>query len=95
MIEYCLYLYMNKYSLYVGIGAGIFTGISMLPQLWKIIKSKKAEDISYFMLAILLLGVGGWMDGIIKNDYPIIITNAFSFFVNLTIIGFSIHYNKK
>jgi MtN3 and saliva related transmembrane protein len=84
---------MNEFSLYVGIGAGIFTGISMLPQLFKIIKSKKAEDISYFMLAILLVGVGGWVwYGIIKNDYPIIITNAFSFLVNLAIFGFSIRY---
>ncbi len=84
---------MDEYSLYVGIGAGIFTGISMLPQLFKIIKSKKAEDISYFMLVILLVGVGGWVwYGIIKNDYPIIITNGFSFLVNLTILAFSIRY---
>ena len=65
----------------------------MLPQLFKIIKSKKAEDISYFMLVILLVGVGGWVwYGIIKNDYPIIITNGFSFLVNLTILAFSIRY---
>lgn len=87
---------MNEYSLYVGIAAGIFTGISMLPQLFKIIKSKKAGDISYFMLAILLVGVAGWIwYGFIKNDYPIIITNGFSFLVNLAILGFSVKYKKN
>ena len=85
----------GDYSSYVGIGAGVLTGISMLPQLFKIIKEKKAENISYFMLFLLLAGLGGWVwYGILKNDYPIIITNGFSFLVNLTIIGFSIKYKE-
>jgi MtN3 and saliva related transmembrane protein len=83
-------------SLYVGIGAGVCTAISLLPQLIKIIKNKKADDISYFMLFILLAGVGGWIwYGILKEDYPIIITNAFSFLVNILIIIFSFIYKKK
>ncbi|HEV7782433.1 MAG TPA: SemiSWEET transporter [Chitinophagaceae bacterium] len=86
---------MGEYSEYVGIGAGVLTGISMLPQLFKIIKEKKAENISYFMLFLLLAGLGGWVwYGILRNDYPIIITNGFSFLVNLTIIGFSIKYKQ-
>ena len=44
----------------IGIIAGICTGISLLPQLFKIIKEKKADDISYFMLFILLAGLAGW-----------------------------------
>jgi MtN3 and saliva related transmembrane protein len=87
---------MKDYSLYVGIAAGICTAISLLPQLIKIIKEKKANDISYFMLFILLVGLGGWIGyGVVKEDYPIIITNAFSFIVNLSIIGFSIKYKTK
>lgn len=87
---------MNDYSLYIGIGAGVCTAISLLPQLFKIVKEKKADDISYFMLFILLAGLGGWIwYGILKNDYPIIITNGFSFLVNLLVIGFSIKYKNK
>jgi len=87
---------MEDYSLYVGIGAGICTAISLLPQLIKIIKEKKADDISYFMLFILLCGIGGWIwYGVLKEDYPIIITNGFSFIVNLLIIGSSIRYKTK
>jgi MtN3 and saliva related transmembrane protein len=64
---------MNDYSLYIGIGAGICTAISLLPQLIKIIKDKKAEDISFLMLFVLLTGVGGWIwYGLLKKDYPII-----------------------
>jgi MtN3 and saliva related transmembrane protein len=87
---------MDDYSLYIGIGAGVCTALSLLPQLFKIIKDKKANDISYFMLFILLAGLSGWIwYGIVKNDYPIIITNGFSFLVNLLIIGFSVKYKNK
>jgi MtN3 and saliva related transmembrane protein len=86
---------MKDYSLYIGIAAGACTAISLLPQLFKIIKEKKAEDISYFMLFILLTGLGGWIwYGIIKTDYPIIITNGFSFVVNLLVIGFSVKFKR-
>ena len=87
---------MSDYSLYIGLAAGICTGISMLPQLTKIIKEKKAKDISFFMLIILLTGVAGWIwYGIIKNDYPIIITNSFSFAVNVLVLLFSLRYKDR
>ncbi len=87
---------MKDISQYVGIGAGMFTAFSLVPQLYKIIKEKKAENISYFMLFILLTGLGGWIwYGILKNDYPIIITNSFSFLINLIIIFFSVRYKSS
>ena len=81
---------------YIGIGAGICTAVSMLPQLVKIIREKKAEDISWFMLFILLTGLGLWIwYGVRKEDYPIIITNCFSFLVNVLVIIFTALYKKK
>lgn len=86
---------MKDYTLYIGIGAGVCTAISSLPQLVKIIKKGKAEDISWLMLFILIIGIGGWIwYGFMKQDYPIIITNSFSFVINLLIIIFSIKYKK-
>jgi len=87
---------MAKYSLYIGIVAGICTGIAMLPQLYKILKEKKAEQLSISMMIILLLGLGLWVFyGILKKDYPVIITNGFSFLINLLIIFFSVKYKKQ
>ncbi len=87
---------MKEYVSYIGIVAGVCTAISLLPQLVKIIKKKKADDISYFMLFILIIGLSGWTwYGIEKNDYPIILTNAFSVLVNLLIIFFTIKYKKS
>ncbi len=81
---------------YIGILAGICTAVSLLPQLIKIIKEKKAEDISYLMLFILLTGLGAWVYyGILREDYPIIITNSFSFIVNSLMIIFTIKYKEN
>ena len=80
----------------IGIVAGICTGISLLPQLIKIIREKKVEDISWFMLIILMTGLAGWTwYGVLKEDYPIIITNSFSLLVNCMIIFFRFRYMKK
>lgn len=38
----------------IGIVASIFTGISLLPQLLKLAKEKKASDISMLMLELYL-----------------------------------------
>ncbi len=84
---------MKEYSLYIGIAAGVLTAISMIPQLVKVVKEKKAQDISLFMVIILLSGVAVWVVyGILKEDYPIIVTNAFSFAVNLVLLLLSIRY---
>jgi MtN3 and saliva related transmembrane protein len=46
---------------YVGIVAGIFTAMSLLPQLIKLLREKKAEDISLFFLIVLFIGLGFWI----------------------------------
>lgn len=80
----------------IGIVAGILTGISMLPQLIKMIREKKATDISVPTLITLLSGLAFWIwYGILKKDIPIIATNGFSMVVNLLIIIMRSRYNKK
>ncbi|MFD2921371.1 SemiSWEET transporter [Terrimonas rubra] len=80
----------------IGILAGCLTAVAMIPQLVKIITQKKAEQISLGMVIILITGLSCWVwYGILINDYPVIITNAFSILVNLLIIIFSLKYKKK
>ncbi|MBA4167494.1 MAG: SemiSWEET transporter [Chitinophagaceae bacterium] len=80
----------------LGIAAGVCTSVSMLPQLFKIIKEKKAENISYFMMGILMVGLIGWVwYGSMKKDLPIILTNCFSILVNTLLIVFAIKYKEN
>lgn len=80
----------------IGIVAGICTAVSLLPQLIKILREKKVEDISYFMLLILMTGLAGWVwYGILIEDYPIIVTNSFSFLVNVAILILRFKYRER
>jgi MtN3 and saliva related transmembrane protein len=78
---------------FIGIVAGIFTSVSLLPQLIKILREKQAENISYGMLIVLLIGLGCWVwYGMLREDWPIVITNSFSFLVNSLVIIFTVKY---
>lgn len=71
----------------VGITAGVFTGASMLPQVIKMFKEKKASQVSVYMILILIVGLSLWTwYGFLKDDWPIIITNLFSLTLNLIMI---------
>ncbi|HEY1022746.1 MAG TPA: SemiSWEET transporter [Flavisolibacter sp.] len=79
----------------VGLFAGICTASSLLPQLIKTIREKKAEDISKLMLFILMTGVATWVVyGILRKDLPIIITNSFSLFLNICMVFLRLKYNR-
>lgn len=76
--------------------ASICTATSLIPQLIKIIRDKKADDISLPMLAILFAGVALWIwYGVMKNDLIIIISNAISLMLNAVIVVLSVKYSKK
>lgn len=80
----------------IGIVASAGTAISMLPQLTKLIKEKKAENISLYMLFVLFLGVSCWIVyGILKKDWIIIISNSFSLIINVILTVLAINYKKK
>ncbi|SJZ87565.1 SemiSWEET family sugar transporter [Sediminibacterium ginsengisoli] len=71
----------------IGLGAGIITGFSMVPQLIKVLREKKRGNLSPLTIAILLLGLVLWIwYGFLKKDLPILITNGFSALVNLALL---------
>jgi len=80
----------------VGIGASVLTAVSLMPQLIKLLKEKKAENVSLGMLAILFAGLGLWTGyGFLKNDWIIIVSNTFSFAINLVLAFFALKYKKN
>jgi MtN3 and saliva related transmembrane protein len=80
----------------IGIIAGSLTAFSLIPQLVKILKEKKADDVSPMMLIILMAGLGLWTTyGILKEDWPLIITNSFSFLLNAVVLVMRFKYAKE
>lgn len=85
-----------NYQEIIGLIAGVFTSISQLPQLIKTIKEKEARNLSLGMMITIIIGVSLWIYyGVIKNDFPIIVTNIFSVLVNIILLFVSIKYKKK
>ena len=79
----------------IGLAAGILTASSLLPQVVKTIREKKADDISIWMLFVLQAGLILWIVyGIRREDFPIIFTNCFSLLVNITMVELRIKYKK-
>jgi MtN3 and saliva related transmembrane protein len=90
-------LYRNRmnWTQMIGLAAGILTATSLIPQIVKTLKEKKAEDVSLVMLIVLMLGIVLWIVyGIKRQDLPIIATNSFSLLVNITMVVLRIKYRE-
>ena len=80
----------------IGLGAGFLTAVSLIPQVVKTLKEKKAEDVSLLTLFVLQAGIILWIFyGVKRDDFPIIITNSFSLLVNIVMVVLGIRYKKK
>ncbi len=80
----------------IGLVAGVLTAFSMLPQLLKTLKEKKAENVSPVMLVVLILGVVLWLlYGVLKSDLPIILTNGVSVVLNIFMLVLRWKYRNK
>ena len=80
----------------LGLVAGGITSVAMLPQLIKVLKNKDVEDLSVLMIFFLVLGLSLWVwYGIIKEELPIILSNAFAVLVNICLLISYFRYRKK
>ena len=80
----------------IGVVASMLTAFSLIPQLIKLLREKKSEDISVTMLLVLLSGLGLWVYyGTLKEDFIIIISNSVAFLINSVTLFFCIRYKKE
>ncbi|RDC57934.1 hypothetical protein DU508_02995 [Pedobacter chinensis] len=83
-------------KLVIGISAGILTALAVVPQVVKTIRTKKAAHVSPFMFLVLLAGNGLWCYyGFLISDLPIIITNAFSFSMDILMLILKYVYRDR
>jgi MtN3 and saliva related transmembrane protein len=83
---------MNAISIF-GLVAGAFTIVSSLPQILKVIKSRKTADISLPMYILLVTGCLMWVVyGIVTSQIAIIIPNVIYFVFNSIILYLKIRF---
>lgn len=80
----------------LGIVAGVLTSVSMIPQLIKVLKEKNVEDISLVMLIVLIAGLSLWVwYGFLKDELPIILSNAFAVLINISLLICYLFFKKS
>jgi len=71
----------------LGLIAGAITSIGYLPQIFKGYKTKKLNDVSFFMPGILAFGMLLWLVyGIILNSIAVIVANIFGVACSILLI---------
>lgn len=79
----------------IGIIAGVLTAASLVPQFIKSIQEKKV-NVSPVMFLLLIGGNALWVwYGIKLQSLPIIITNAFGFFMDVAMLFLRVKYGTK
>ena len=86
---------MNGYIDSIGLVAGLLTTTAFIPQVWKIYRTKSGKDISARMFSLFSAGIVLWLVyGILLQSVPLILSNAVTLVLSLTIIGLKLHYRE-
>jgi MtN3 and saliva related transmembrane protein len=77
----------------IGFIAAVLTTSAYVPQVYKTWKTKSAGNISLTMYIVMFTGIMLWLlYGIHLNSLPMILANAVSGILTLTIVFFKIRY---
>ena len=80
----------------LGLIAGAITSIGYLPQIYKGIKTKKLDDVSYYMPVILAIGMSLWLVyGIFLNAIAVIVANIFGVACSISLIILKKKYSNS
>jgi len=80
----------------IGIMATVFAVSSTLPQIIKTLKIKKTDDISIWLVVVLITGLALWVIyGIAKQDLVLIGGNSIAVLLNCIMLFLKIKYSRN
>ena len=86
---------MNSLIDSIGLVAGLLTTTAFIPQVLKIYRSKSGKDISARMFSLFSAGIVLWLVyGILLRSLPLILSNAVTLVLSLTIIALKLRYRE-
>jgi MtN3 and saliva related transmembrane protein len=78
----------------LGFTAGAVTSVGFIPQLIRGYRTKKLQDISYWMPLVLASGMLLWLIyGVFRSDIAIIVANSFGVSCNVLLIAMKKWYS--
>lgn len=79
----------------LGLVAACLTTFSFVPQLTKVVRTRSAEDLSYGMFGAFSLGIVLWLVyGVLRDDLPVIVANAVTLLLVVTILVLKARYDR-
>jgi MtN3 and saliva related transmembrane protein len=79
----------------LGFTAGVLTTIAFVPQLYRIVRTRSAHDISWLMFGIFSAGIVLWLwYGIRVDALPLIVANAVTLALAATILFLKWRYGR-
>jgi len=88
-------LFHDAISLAVSTLAPLLTCIQLLPQLYKTVKTRRVDDLSFYSLILLFSTNIVWiLHGYFIMDVPLIVAGSISSLVNLSLIILYLRYKK-
>lgn len=80
----------------MGLLAGAITSMGFIPQLVRGFRTKKLDDVSYYMPLVLIIGMSLWLFyGIMRKDLSIIVANFIGVGCNITLLTMKKIYQEK
>ncbi|HET8720021.1 MAG TPA: SemiSWEET family transporter [Candidatus Nitrosotenuis sp.] len=80
----------------LGSMASALVAVSFVPQIIKGYKTKRLDDVSYWLMILISIGMGLWIVyGIEKKDPVIIGANVATVCLNTTLLCLKAKYSKK
>lgn len=77
----------------VGVGAGICSMVSFIPQIGKILKARSAEGVSLAMFSVTVTAFVLWtVYGVLLGSWPIAVSNAICLGLSLTIVALRLKF---
>ncbi|MBV5326012.1 MAG: SemiSWEET family sugar transporter [Chlorobium sp.] len=77
----------------IGLVAATCTTCSFLPQVIKILRTKRTKDVSLLMYTILTTGLFLWLIyGFILKDLPLILANTVSFTLSMCVLVLKVRH---
>lgn len=80
----------------MGFSAGAITSIGFIPQLIRGYRTKKLDDVSYGMPAVLATGMTLWLlYGLLRLDLAVILANAVGIICNILLLIMKKQYSVQ
>jgi MtN3 and saliva related transmembrane protein len=80
----------------IGLTAAVLTTLAFLPQVVKVWRSHRADDISLGMYGLFCVGIVLWLVyGVLTDDLPIILANAVTLALAGCVLGLVLRYRRR